>query len=114
MTKKWDYSRVNEWKSEEFPIAAIIPAGGNSHDYIVGGWRSERPFHDAEACTQCMLCWIYCPDSSVVLEEGKVVGFDYDHCKGCGICAAECPTNPKFGRKAITMAPEGCELKVEG
>ena len=34
-------------------------------------------------------------------------GFDLDHCKGCGMCANECPSD------AITMVPEGCELIVE-
>lgn len=111
---KWDITRVNQWKADEFPRGAVIPEAGNSNAYNVGGWRSERPVHDAEVCTQCMLCFIFCPDSSVRLEEGRVVGFDYDHCKGCGICEVACPSNPKFsGRKAITMSPEGCELKVE-
>lgn len=107
---KWDISRVNEWKADELPLGGVIPAAGNSDEYNVGGWRSERPVHDDEVCIQCMLCWIFCPDSSVVLEGGKVVGFDLAHCKGCGICANECPTNPKFGKKAIEMVPEGCEL----
>lgn len=107
---KWDISRFNEWKTEEFPPGGVIPVGGNSHDYDVGGWRSERPERDEQVCTQCLLCWIFCPDSSVLLEGEKVVGFDLSHCKGCGLCASECPTNPKFGRKAIEMVPEGCEL----
>ena len=38
-----------------------------------------------------MTCWILCPDDSILVEDGKVVGIDYDYCKGCGICAAECP-----------------------
>jgi pyruvate ferredoxin oxidoreductase delta subunit len=107
---KWDISKVNEWKSEDFPRGATIPDGGNSDAYNVGGWRSERPVRDEEVCTQCLLCWIYCPDSSVLLEGEKMVGFDLNHCKGCGICATECPKNPKFGKKAIEMVPEGCEL----
>lgn len=110
---KWDVSKVDEWKAEEFPRAAIIPEAGNSEEYSVGGWRSERPWHEAETCTNCMLCFIFCPDSAIKVEDGKVVGIDYEHCKGCGICANECPTNPKFGRKSMQMAPEGCELKVE-
>jgi pyruvate ferredoxin oxidoreductase delta subunit len=24
-----------------------------------------------------------------------MVGIDFDHCKGCGICVDVCPTNPK-------------------
>jgi len=108
---KWDISRVNQWKSDEFPRGAVIPEGGNSNDYDVGGWRSERPYRDAEVCTQCRLCWIFCPDTAVLLQGDEVADFDYEHCKGCGICANECPTNPKFGRSAIEMVPEACELK---
>ena len=36
-----------------------------------------------------------CPDSSILQSEGKVTGIDYGHCKGCGICSFECPTDPK-------------------
>ncbi|NTW29430.1 MAG: 4Fe-4S binding protein [Coriobacteriia bacterium] len=101
---KWDISSIDDWKSEDFPRGAMIPEAGNSADYVTGGWRSERPWRDESKCTQCLICWIYCPDSSVVLNDGKVVSFDLDHCKGCGICAHECPSD------AISMALEGCEL----
>jgi pyruvate ferredoxin oxidoreductase delta subunit len=37
--------------------------------------------------------------------EGKREDFDYDYCKGCGICALECPG--KKGQKAIVMEEEG-------
>lgn len=108
---KWDISKISEWKAEEFPRAAVIPECGNSDDYNVGGWRSERPIHDPEVCIQCMLCWVFCPDSAVLIENETMVGFDLTKCKGCSICATECPSNPKFeGRKAIEMVPEGCEL----
>ena len=33
-----------------------------------------------------------CPDSSIPVDaDGKRTDFDYDHCKGCGICAEVCP-----------------------
>jgi pyruvate ferredoxin oxidoreductase delta subunit len=32
-----------------------------------------------------------CPDSSIEMKDGKVVGIDYDHCKGCGVCVDSCP-----------------------
>jgi len=101
---KWDISRINEWTYKEFPPAAVIPEAGNSHYYVTGGWRSERPWRDDGKCTQCLLCWIVCPDTSIVVKDEKVVDFDLDHCKGCGICAQVCPVD------AIEMVPEGCDL----
>lgn len=106
---KWDVSGLGSWKAEDFPRGAVIPESGNSRDYVTGGWRSERPIRSAEKCNQCLLCWIYCPDSAIDAEDEQVTTFDYDHCKGCGICAAECPQD------AIEMVPEGCELpEVKG
>ena len=70
-----------------------------------GSWRVERPVIDYEKCTPakkqksiCHLCWLYCPDGVVTKEiEPKI---DLEYCKGCGICAEECPT------KAIKMVEE--------
>ena len=47
-------------------------------------------------CTQCDTCLVYCPEGIVRRKTG---GYDVDYtfCKGCGICAAECP------RKALEM-----------
>jgi len=71
-----------------------------------GKWRTLRPELDKEKCTNCLLCWMYCPDMSVkVNAEGKREDFDFDYCKGCGICALECPG--KKGNKAIVMEEEG-------
>jgi pyruvate ferredoxin oxidoreductase delta subunit len=88
------------WK--EIPIGGLIIEPGNSVNYKTGGWRAFRPIHDPTKCTNCLMCWIYCPDSSIIVKDGKIEKFDYDHCKGCGICAKECP--PKI--KAITMVKE--------
>ena len=89
------------WKS--LPLGGIIPEGGNSHDYATGSWRSFRPVLDADKCIHCLICWIMCPDSSVVVREGKVLGFDLAHCKGCGICDEVCPDKVK----CIAMVDEG-------
>ena len=102
--KKWDVTKMEEWTSDEFPLGATIPVAGNSCEYSTGGWRSERPVRDDDKCTQCLLCWVFCPDTSVKVADEKVYDFDYEHCKGCGICAHECPAD------AIEMVPEGCEL----
>ncbi|KKM07897.1 hypothetical protein LCGC14_1729320 [marine sediment metagenome] len=92
------------WK--DLPIGGAITEAGNSKKYNTGDWRVQRPLFDAEKCSQCMLCVIFCPDASIDLEEGKVVGMNLEHCKGCGICAAECP------KDAIEMKNEG-ELKAK-
>lgn len=88
----------------ETPLGGVIPSNGNTVTYKTGSWRTQRPIFNAEACTNCLLCWLHCPDDSIALEEGKVVGIDADHCKGCGICSAECAAKPV---KAITMSQGG-------
>ncbi|MDP2232469.1 MAG: 4Fe-4S binding protein [Actinomycetota bacterium] len=105
---KWDISQIDSWKAEDFPRGAVIPDSGNSRDYVTGGWRSERPYRNDDTCNQCLLCWVFCPDTAIDVADEKVTTFDYDHCKGCGICATECPV------EAITMVPEGCELPEVG
>lgn len=44
-------------------------------------------------CLDCNNCWTLCPDEAVLYRGHGDYVFDYDYCKGCGICAAECPTN---------------------
>jgi pyruvate ferredoxin oxidoreductase delta subunit len=85
------------WK--ELEEAAVVK-GGTSSSYIVSGWRVKRPVINEAKCTNCLICWIYCPEPAIVRHsEGKVT-IDYDHCKGCGICETECPL------KAIEMGRE--------
>ncbi len=79
----------------EIPIGGVIEEAGNAETYETGSWRTYRPIWNAETCIHCLRCWVACPDSSVLLEEAKVVGIDYEHCKGCGICSFECPVDPK-------------------
>ncbi|MDZ4165278.1 MAG: 4Fe-4S binding protein [Smithellaceae bacterium] len=73
-----------------------------------GDWRDLKPVIDHSKCTpsvkgkpSCFLCWLYCPDGVVTM--GIPVEIDLEYCKGCGICAEECPT------RAITMVQEGNE-----
>lgn len=79
------------WK--ELPIGAIIDKGGTALEFKTGDWRTHQPAWDKEKCTSCLLCFIYCPDSSVIVDDGKMVGINYDYCKGCGICEEVCPTH---------------------
>ncbi|HBQ28995.1 hypothetical protein HX99_06805 [Peptococcaceae bacterium SCADC1_2_3] len=89
--------KLQGWK--DIPIGTAIIEAGSSVKYLTGEWRNARPEHNKDKCTNCLLCWIYCPDGAIIVEDSQVTGINYDYCKGCGICAAECP--PKV--KAITM-----------
>jgi len=67
-------------------------------------WNQERALQEVERCLSCgtcnlcLQCVSFCPDASIQLDEDKAaVTIDLDHCKGCGICAYECP------RGVITM-----------
>ena len=67
----------------------------NSINKYVGDWRVEKPVWKVDLCIDCQNCWLYCPDTSIISRDRMMVGIDYDHCKGCGICSEVCPTNPK-------------------
>ncbi|PIN68872.1 hypothetical protein COV93_07860 [Candidatus Woesearchaeota archaeon CG11_big_fil_rev_8_21_14_0_20_43_8] len=51
-------------------------------------------------CIKCDNCLIFCPDCCIKKTE-KGYKVDYDYCKGCGICAEECP------RGIISLEEEG-------
>jgi 2-oxoacid:acceptor oxidoreductase delta subunit (pyruvate/2-ketoisovalerate family) len=54
--------------------------------------RSARRCFRCGICTFCNACRDYCPDLAVSLDpERRLRRIDYDYCKGCGICAQECP-----------------------
>ena len=86
--------------SKEPLIGAVIDKPGNSVENKTGGWRALRPVWNKEKCTQCMICWLYCPDMAIPQKGGKRTETDLDFCKGCGICAKVCPF------QAITMETE--------
>ncbi len=91
------------WKS--IPRGGLILDAGNATQYRTGGWRVKRPVWNEDNCIHCLFCWVYCPDISITVEDGKMTGIDYDYCKGCGICAEVCPSK----KKAIVMESEGQE-----
>lgn len=60
-----------------------------------GGWRVLTPVIDYDKCISCMICWKFCPEICITAEDKPKIILEY--CKGCGICAFECP------KKAIKM-----------
>lgn len=86
------------WKDLE--IGAIITEPGNASQYQTGSWRTERPIIDLDKCTKCGLCYVFCPDMAIKVNDEGYPETDLFYCKGCGICVAECP------KQAITMLEE--------
>lgn len=79
----------------------------SSFDEVLLGFNEDNALFEARRCLscgncfECDNCYGICPDNAVVkLGPGNRFRFDYDYCKGCGICVAECPCG------AIKMIPE--------
>jgi NADPH-dependent glutamate synthase beta subunit-like oxidoreductase/Pyruvate/2-oxoacid:ferredoxin oxidoreductase delta subunit len=53
------------------------------------GVREAKRCFSCGVCRECNNCLYFCPDICVSLKDGKYE-FDYDYCKGCGICSHEC------------------------
>lgn len=57
-----------------------------------GLWRTVEPVIRADHCHGCSwICSSFCPDNAIVVGEDRRPRLDYEHCKGCMICAAQCP-----------------------
>jgi NADPH-dependent glutamate synthase beta subunit-like oxidoreductase len=74
---------------------------------VHGGLNETNAIFEARRCLscgncfECDNCFGICPDNAIIkLGPGKRYAIDLDFCKGCGMCAAECPCG------AITMVPE--------
>jgi pyruvate ferredoxin oxidoreductase delta subunit len=83
-------------KIGETVLAKSKPAPGEAGK--TGDWRSFTPVIDHEKCIgkeTCLYCWLYCPDAVITREFPLEI--DLEYCKGCGVCAEECPYH------AITM-----------
>ncbi|MEO0073416.1 MAG: 4Fe-4S dicluster domain-containing protein [candidate division WOR-3 bacterium] len=93
-------ARLKSWR--ELPCGAIIDDPKAVLENKTGAWRSQRPVWNREKCINCLICWIYCPDSAIMVVDGKHQGINYVYCKGCGNCAAVCPKKVQ----AITMEQE--------
>ncbi len=90
---------LHPWK--EVPIGCVILEAGNARHFKTGDWRSAtRPVTDREKCIKCGFCWIFCPDMAYSQRADGFYDWNGDYCKGCGICARECP------KEAIQMIAE--------
>ena len=98
-----------ETKEKLVPLALVVSGEGtedvtrtgNSATRHTGNWRTHRPVIDYEKCTDCMICYAYCPESAMSVGQDGRVKIDYDNCKGCMICLTECPL------RAISQTREG-------
>ena len=78
----------------------VVDRPGSASTYRSGDWKSEHPVWDFPKCIKCGTCNIVCPDLCVAYNESGYLEADLNYCKGCGICARECP------RQVITMVRE--------
>jgi NADPH-dependent glutamate synthase beta subunit-like oxidoreductase len=103
--------RLNSWYYADAPrtmrprLEAIRRR--SNFDEVVGGLTAEDALFEARRCMscgncfECDNCFGVCPDNAVIkLGPGLRYEFNLDYCKGCGICAKECPCG------AIDMVPE--------
>lgn len=75
---------------------------GQARNNKTGSWRIFYPTLDTGKCTKCGTCQLICPEGCIIQNPDKSYAIDLDFCKGCGMCAEECPDKVK----AITMHKE--------
>ena len=81
----------------------------STFDEVVLGLDESNALFEASRCMSCGNClacdncYGVCPDNAVIKLDppgAYAYAFDLDFCKGCGLCAQECPCG------AIQMQPE--------
>ncbi|MFA5371263.1 MAG: NAD(P)-binding protein [Sideroxydans sp.] len=97
-----EFDKLNPWYYSDAdktvrPMLDIIRRQ-TSFDEVQGGLDETNALFEARRCLscgncfECDNCYGVCPDNAVIkLGPGKRFKFNYDYCKGCGICVAECP-----------------------
>ena len=108
------FDALNTWYYADAPHDRAARSSTRSRarstfDEVVGGLDESNALFEARRCLSCGNCFAcdncygVCPDNAVIkLEPGAAYGYaiDLDFCKGCGLCASECPCG------AIEMEPE--------
>jgi len=106
-----DFELLNTWYYSDAPktVAPRLDAIRRQSSFaeVQLGLDEQNALFEARrclscgSCFECDNCYGLCPDNAVVkLSAGDRYEIDYDYCKGCGICATECPCG------AIAMEPE--------
>ena len=90
-----DYS-MPDWINLPFEQANVaapaIHAAATSVKVKTGLWRTLRPVIDYTRCNRCWwVCSTFCPDGAITVASDGQPQIDYDHCKGCMVCVAQCP-----------------------
>ena len=104
------YGALNTWYYADAP-ATVRPRLDTARrittfDEVTGGLDESTALFEARRCMSCGNCfgcdncYGVCPDNAVIKLATGQYEIDYDYCKGCGICATECPCG------AIEMEPE--------
>ncbi len=105
------FDSINTWYYSDAPktVRPLLDLARrtSSFDEVQGGLTEDNALFEARRCMscgncfECDNCYGVCPDNAVIkLGPGKRFAFNYDYCKGCGICVSECPCG------AIEMVPE--------
>jgi 2-oxoacid:acceptor oxidoreductase delta subunit (pyruvate/2-ketoisovalerate family) len=105
------FDKMNAWYYSDAPktVRPVLDLARrtSTFDEVVHGLDESNALFEARRCLscgncfECDNCYGVCPDNAVIkLGPGKRFQFNYDYCKGCGICASECPCG------AIKMVPE--------
>lgn len=96
------FEKLNTWYYADAPQKIRpqldIVRRQTTFEEVLEGLTEENALFEARRCMscgncfECDNCYGVCPDNAVVkLGPGRKFRFNYDYCKGCGICANECP-----------------------
>lgn len=106
------YDLLNTWYYTDAPRThrSVLEAARrtSTFDEVVHSLDPETALYEARRCLSCGTCFScdncfgMCPDNAVIKTDDPSAPYviDLDYCKGCGICASECPAG------AIAMRPE--------
>ncbi len=106
---KFKALNVAYFRKEAAEPLAIRPAERRVGDFepVIDGLTAEGARHEATrcfkcgTCTECDNCFHFCPDLAIRRKPGGGYLIDLDHCKGCGVCAEECPRAAVHLRKSV-------------